>query len=111
MENRQRLIRSFIARYHKAYGEQKDYFDDPHLIGWVRLGIEEMESSGCAVLISNQDEGEKRMFVGEARAGEVWVDLAGTRDDHIIIEEDGFATFFVNGGSVSVWAHSEQDEE
>ncbi|PGY12567.1 alpha-amylase [Bacillus sp. AFS031507] len=99
------------ARYHKAYGEQEDYFDDPHLIGWVRLGLEEMESSGCAVLISNQDKGEKRMFVGEERAGEVWVDLTGTREDHIIIEEDGFATFFVNGGSVSVWAHSEQAEE
>lgn len=97
------------ARYQKAYGEQDDYFDDPHMIGWVRLGIEEMESSGCAVLISNQDEGQKRMFVGKDRAGEVWVDLTGKRDEHIPIEKDGFATFLVNGGSVSVWAQPEQD--
>lgn len=97
------------ARYQKAYGEQEDYFDDPNMIGWVRLGIEEMESSGCAVLISNQGEGKKRMFVGRDRAGEVWVDLTGTRDEHIPIEEDGFATFLVNGGSVSVWAQPEQD--
>ena len=98
------------ARYHKAYGEQEDYFDDANLIGWVRLGLEELESSGCAVLISNRDEGEIRMFVGAERAGEVWVDLTGARDENISIEEDGFATFHVNGGSVSVWAQPEQDD-
>ncbi|MEH7128604.1 alpha-amylase [Neobacillus drentensis] len=97
------------ARYHTAYGEQEDYFDDAHLIGWVRLGCAEMERSGCAVLISNRDEGEKRMFVGEERAGEVWVDLTGTRDENISIEDDGFATFLVNGGSVSVWAQPEAE--
>lgn len=97
------------ARYHKAYGEQEDYFDDANLIGWVRLGCAEIERSGCAVLISNRDEGEKRMFVGEERAGEVWVDLTGTRDENISIEENGFATFLVNGGSVSVWAQPAEE--
>jgi alpha-amylase len=97
------------ARYHKAYGDQDDYFDHPNTVGWVRRGVAEIERSGCAVVISNGDEGEKRMFVGEERAGEVWVDLTNTRDSSVTIEEDGFATFPVNGGSVSVWALPEEN--
>ncbi|NHN32080.1 alpha-amylase [Paenibacillus agricola] len=92
------------ARYHKAYGEQEDYFDHPNTIGWVRRGVDDIERSGCAVVIANGDDGEKRMHVGEHHAGEVWVDFTNTRDDKITIEEDGFATFPAKGGSVSVWA-------
>jgi len=99
------------ARYHKAYGDQEDYFDHPNMIGWVRRGIPEIERAGCAVVITNSDEGEKRMFVGEEHAGEVWIDLTKTRKDKILIEEDGFASFPVNGGSVSVWALPEVDVE
>ncbi|WP_339180372.1 alpha-amylase [Oceanobacillus sp. FSL W7-1293] len=99
------------TRYHKAYGEQEDYFDHPSTISWVRRGIPEIERSGCAVIISNGDDGEKRMYAGKDRAGEVWVDLTGTRTDHISIEEDGFAVFPVNGGSVSVWALPKEDVE
>ena len=43
------------------------------------------------------------------RTGEVWVDLTGTREGQIIIEEAGLATFLVNGGSVSVWAQPEAE--
>jgi len=99
------------ARYHKAYGEQNDYFDNPNTIGWVRLGVTEIERSGCVVVIANSDGGDKRMFVGEGRAGEIWVDLTKNRQDQITIEEDGFATFLVNGGSVSVWARPDMDIE
>lgn len=99
------------ARCNKAYGEQEDYFDHPNTIGWVRRGLEEFEGSGCAVVISNGDDGEKRMFVGEHRAGEVWEDLTGSCEDSITIEEDGWATFHVCGGGVSVWALSEQNED
>jgi len=49
--------------------------------------------------------------VGEERAGQIWVDLTNSREEHISIEEDGFATFPVNGGSVSVWALPELDIE
>ena len=95
------------ARYHNAYGEQNDYFDHPNTIGWVRRGIPEIAHSGCAVIITNSDEGNKRMFVGEDRAGETWVDLTANRKDRIVIESDGFATFPVNGGSLSVWVFPE----
>ena len=99
------------ARYHKSYGEQNDYFDDPNTIGWVRRGVTEIEHSGCAVVITNGDRGEKHMFVGEGRAGEIWVDLTDNREERITIEEDGFATFPVNGRSVSVWALPEVNVE
>ncbi|ANE45530.1 alpha-amylase [Paenibacillus swuensis] len=99
------------ARQNKAYGDQEDYFDHANTIGWVRRGVAEIERSGCAVVISNGDDGEKRMFISADRAGEVWVDLTNTREEHITIEEDGFATFPVNGGSVSVWALPELDVE
>ncbi|MGF7049533.1 alpha-amylase [Paenibacillus sp. DS2015] len=97
------------ARYHKAYGKQEDYFDHPNTIGWVRFGLQEIERSGCAVVISNGDNGEKRMLVGADRAGEVWIDLTNNRQDQIPIDDNGFATFPVNGGSVSVWALPEVD--
>ncbi|MFD2881407.1 alpha-amylase domain-containing protein [Paenibacillus rhizoplanae] len=92
------------ARYTKAYGEQDDYFDHPNTIGWVRRGVQEIEGSGCAVVISNGDNGEKRMFVGEARSGEEWEDFTHNREESVTIGEDGWAVFPVNGGSVSVWA-------
>lgn len=91
------------ARKRKAYGEQDDYFDDQHVVGWVRHGEDSMEKSGCAVVISNHEEGAKRMFVGEHRAGEKWIDFTNTRKDEIEIGEDGFADFPVDGQSVSVW--------
>jgi alpha-amylase len=110
IDSKQEAINPLLyARYCKAYGEQEDYFDDPNIIGWVRRGVHEIDRSGCAVIISNGDKGEKRMFVGENRAGEIWVDLTGTRDESITIEEDGFATFLVNEGSVSVWGEPEND--
>lgn len=97
------------ARDHKAYGEQNDYFDHPNVIGWVRGGLQEMERSGCAVVISNGDNGEKTMYVGEEKAGQEWVDYTGTRKERVTITEDGFGTFYVNGGSVSVWAQPDEE--
>jgi len=91
------------ARKQKAYGKQDDYFDDQHIVGWVRHGDESIEKSGCAVVISNHKKGTKRMFVGEHRHGEIWIDFTNTREDKIEIDEDGFADFPVNGQSVSVW--------
>ncbi|WP_068776636.1 alpha-amylase [Paenibacillus sp. FJAT-26967] len=99
------------ARYHKAYGTQEDYFDHPNTIGWVRRGVDEIEHSGIAVVISNGDNGEKRMCVGENRAGEQWTDLTGNRQEQITIGEDGFADFPVNGGSVSVWAFAGESSD
>ncbi|MEK0315496.1 alpha-amylase [Cohnella sp. 56] len=97
------------SRHHKAYGEQEDYFDDPRLIGWVRRGTDEIARSGCAVVVCTGEGGEKKMFVGEHRAGEEWVDFTRTLDDKVVIGEDGCGVFPVGGGSVSVWALPDPD--
>ncbi|MFC3420403.1 alpha-amylase [Salinicoccus hispanicus] len=93
------------ARHVRALGEQDDYFDHPDTIGWVRFGEEEVEDSGCAVVVSNGlEDGVKRMYVGEARSGEEWVDFTGNREDTIVIDEEGFGEFISGSQSTSVYA-------
>ena len=87
---------------HSSYGKQNDYFDHPNLIGWTREGDEE-HPDGLATLLTNGDGGTKRMYVGQAHAGEVWHDCMGNRAEEVTVGEDGNGEFSVNGGSVSVW--------
>ena len=91
------------CRKELAYGEQTDYFDHPNVIGWVRLGIDEKENSGCAVVISNGDDGFKKMNVGEKNAGKIFIDCTKNKTEEIPVDEKGFGTFFVKTKSVSVW--------
>jgi alpha-amylase len=91
------------ARKNFAYGEQIDYFDHPNVIGWQRNGIPDRPRSGLAVIISNGDEGYKRMSFGSALANTSWIDLTENRTEKITLDEQGSADFKVNGGSVSAW--------
>lgn len=92
-----------IARKLYAYGNQKDYFVQPNLIGWVREGTDENPSSGCAVLLSNNEDGQIEMEMGERHKGKAFKELTGSRQDKVTINEDGKATFFVNAKSIAVW--------
>lgn len=91
------------ARKEYAYGKQKDYFDHSNVIGWIREGIEEKTSSGCAVLISNGDDGKKEMEVGKHHGGRTFKDMTGNHEEKITIDNEGKGVFKVNAGSVSVW--------
>ena len=84
-----------------AYGEQRDYFDDPNCIGWTRSGTEETAPIAC--VISNAGPSAKRMEIGQAYAGRTYYDALGNYQDTIQIEEDGWADFPVSDRSVSVW--------
>ncbi|KAI8825277.1 alpha amylase [Fimicolochytrium jonesii] len=95
------------VRAHFAYGDQDEYLDHPNTIGWVRRG-DEKHPQGCAVVLCAGDEGHKHMFVGEAKAGERWVDVAGGRREVLVIGEDGSADFPCNGGAVSAWVRMEE---
>lgn len=86
-----------------AYGFQRDYLDHANCIGWTRAGIPEQANSGIAVLISNGAEGIKRMEMGVEHAGKQLKDLLGIREETITIDTDGWAEFYCNAGSVSVW--------
>lgn len=81
-------------RKDRNWGEQRDYFDHPNVIGWTR-------ASGMAVVMSNGDDGWKRMRIGYP--GETFIDALGNRSEELVIGPDGWAEFTVNGGSVSVW--------
>lgn len=91
------------CRKHLAYGMQRDYFDHPNCIGWTRGGDQEHENSGIAVLLSNGDAGQKAMEVGKHLSGKVFVDVLKGRSEEIRIDENGWAEFTVNAGSVAVW--------
>ncbi len=100
MENLKTLM---LLRKDKAYGEQVNYFDDPDVVGFTRLGDDNHYKSGMAVIISDKYDGSKRMYVGKDFAGDKFTDALGHREDEILIDEEGFGNFVVNGGQVSVY--------
>ena len=59
--------------------------------------------SGCAVVVSNGDNGNKTMEIGIWYKGKTFVDLLENHPAEIIIDENGWAEFFAAAGSVSVW--------
>lgn len=90
-------------RKEASYGNQHDYLDHPNCIGWTREGEDDVPNSGCAVVMSNGDPGNKRMFVGKQHAGKTFVDALANEMQEIVIDENGEAEFYCPGGSVSVW--------
>ena len=48
-----------------AYGDQHDYFDHPNIVGFTREGDSMHPNSGLAMLISDNINGEKKMFIGK----------------------------------------------
>lgn len=100
---REMLDKLLHTRKHLSYGKQEDYFDHANVIGWVRLGDDEHENSGIAVVMSNGDEGTKDMCFGPERSGWKFHDVMGHRQEHITLNDEGWGTFTTNAGSVSVW--------
>ncbi len=101
------LKRLLRLRKYYAYGEQQDYFDDPSVVGFTRLGDVEHQNSGMAVLLTDSAEGKKRMYVGTQLAGKELYDVLGHFEQPIMIGQDGWGEFAVRGGSVSVWVTKE----
>jgi alpha-amylase len=96
------------ARKRFAYGIQRDFLDHANCIGWTREGDDEHPGSGCAVLLSNGDEGFKTMTVSPRHAGKVFIDWLGTRPEKVTIDDEGNGDFTVNPASLSVWIQSDQ---
>ena len=98
VENIEKLIG---ARYNHAYGAQRDYFDHANCIGWTREGDD--WHTGCAVVLSNGDNGNKTMEIGKRYTGKTFVDMLQKMPSEVVINEDGWGEFFAPAGSVSVW--------
>lgn len=94
------------ARKSFAYGKQVDYLDDRHVIGWVRPGDKAHTNSGLAVVMSNDQPASKRMCMGTLKANTTWRDITGSRQDPVNLDDQGWADFPCEGGSVSVWVQA-----
>lgn len=97
------LKRMIKVRQRYAYGEQHDYFDHQDVVGWTREGDDEHPDSGCAVLMSDAEGGEKTMYIGPQHKGKQMRDVTRRTQDVITVGEDGNALFFTKGGGVSVY--------
>ena len=91
------------ARTDYAYGTQHEYIDDANVIGWTREGDAAHPNSGLAALVTDGAGGSKYMYVGTQHAGEEWYDITGHVSQTVTINESGYGSFSVNGGSNSVW--------
>lgn len=101
------LKRMIQARKDYAYGQQRDYFDDPNIIGWTLSGEADHPHSGMAVIMSDAPGGTKWMEVGKALAGSTLRDMLMNQTDTVVLDENGGGCFPVGGGSVSVWVLDE----
>ena len=101
LDSHQWLIDKFLhARRTYAYGDQYDYFDHANTLGWTRLGNEE-HPGGMAVVLSNGDAGTKWMEVGQPNC--TYIDITEHISEPIETNDEGWAEFRCNAGSVSVW--------
>jgi alpha-amylase len=101
LESHQFLLDKFLfARKTYGYGEQYDYFDHQNTIGWTRLGDDE-HPGGMAVVLSNGGDGTKWMEVGQPN--QTYIDITEHIQAPVLTNDDGWAEFRCNGGSVSVW--------
>jgi len=101
IDSHQWLLDQFLSvRQNYAYGQQLDYFDHPNTIGWTRLGDDEHQG-GMAVVLSNAEEGRKWMEIGQPNC--TYIDITKQVEQPITTNDDGWAEFCCNGGSVSVW--------
>ncbi len=91
-----------LIRKKYAYGDQDEYFNEQHLIGWLRHGTEEFPHK-LAVVISIKERRTIRMFFGEDEAGKVYVDAMGYVGDQVIIDDEGFGEVMAEPGKICCW--------
>ncbi len=91
------------ARRRFAYGEETRLLDHASTVGLVRHGDAEHPGSGLVLLLSNGDDGTKKVCVGPEHAGENWKELTGSICENVIIDSDGYGEFSVKGRNLSVW--------
>lgn len=86
----------------RALGAERDWFDHPHLIGFIREGETDHPGSGLAFLCTNAEGGAKRMTVGKHFAGRWFRCALGDQAD-VQIDADGSGLFRVDDGGCSVY--------
>ena len=90
------------VRRYNAFGEERDYFDHPNIIGFTREGLRTCPGSGLAFLCSDGPGGEKRMYVGTYYAGTTFRCVLGGQRS-VVIDGEGCGVFSVGGGGASLY--------
>ncbi|MFH1672888.1 MAG: alpha-amylase [Pseudomonadota bacterium] len=95
------MIDRFLnTRRSHSFGKQNDYFDDPHCVGWTRLGNAE-HPGGLAVLLSIGGDGFKPMQTGSPDT--TYIDNTEHFKEPVVTNGDGWGEFRCKSRSVSVW--------
>lgn len=106
-----RLRTMIRVRHDYAYGEQHDYMDDYNVVGWTREGDEEHPNSGLALLLSDKKDGAKRMYIGKRFAGKRFRDCMRKVREAVLVDEEGYGNFTVQGFSSAIWVTEEAFED
>ena len=101
-DTKKSLTNFLFARYAKAYGYMITSTIQIILAGFAWV-VESLNTLGVRSSSPMGEDGEKRMYVGERKAGETWVDLNTVSGMTRYQSDDGHATFPVNGAIV--WAY------
>lgn len=87
-------------RYHYNYGKQIDYFDDSHLIGWVRCG--DSQHHPMAVVLTNSQGGMKKMHIGKQYAHMTFKNVFNNYQQ-TIIDDYGDGEFYCEDQNFAVY--------
>ena len=90
------------VRRFNAFGEERDYFDHPNIIGFTREGLRTYPGSGLAFLCSDGPGGQKRMYVGTFYTGTTFRCVLGGQRS-VVIDGEGCGVFSVGGGGASLY--------
>lgn len=82
------------------YGKQVNYFDDPHLIGWIQCGDEKHQPM-CVVLTNNYG-GIKKMHIGQQFANQIFYNVFN-KCQQTIIDENGDGEFYCENKNFAVY--------
>ncbi|AMB99293.1 alpha-amylase [Aerococcus urinaehominis] len=99
------IDKMMTLRTERAYGDQEDYFDHGNCVGFSRLGDAD-HPDGLALLCSNGDAGFKKMYVGQDKAGQVWIDYLAYSDQEVTIDDSGYGEFSCPAGGISIWTQN-----
>ena len=95
------LDKLLYLRKNYCYDYQDDYFDDPHIIGWIKK--QDFYHDPVIVIMSNRQEGQKEMYIGENFTGMKFYDFLGHIDTPVVINSSGKGVFKTQGKNVSVY--------
>ncbi len=83
------------------FGDQHDYLDHPHCVGWIRCG-DEAHPGSMVVVMSNGDAGSKHMVT--LRPNETFTQVFGEgHRTQLTTDDQGAADFTCPAGGVAVW--------